>query len=366
MYDELGFAMNPLGAFAPRWRGGPMRLHGGKGGGGAPPPPDPRLIEAQIRSMGIQDSAIEGIMATAREMAPLQKEQMQFGLDSARTAYGQSQDDRGFMLSRRGMLSGLQDTMARDATSFNAEGRADQLAGQATADVTQAFARQQQEQQRGLSRMGVDPSSGRALSLRSQGGFAEATAKASASSKTREAARLEGYSLTDRASNALAGYPAMGMAATGSGASFGASGLGMANAGLAGLNSGFGQAAGVAGQLGQNATSMYGAQGNYKNQSDQIAAQNDPFNTILGAATGAGMSALMSDRRLKKNIEPVGTDAATNLTLYEFEYIGGTGQRYRGVMADEVAVNFPGAVFAMPDGFKAVNYAALGIEMVAV
>lgn len=366
MFDELGYAMNPLGAFVPRWRGGPMRLHGGKGG--SAPPPDPRLIEAQIRSMGIQDSAIEGIMANTREMAPLQKQQMQFGLDSARTAYTQSQDDRGFMLSRRGMLSGLQDTMSRDATSFNAAGRQDELAGQATADVGMAFDNARQQQERGLERSGIAPGSGRSMALAQQGSLAEARAKAGAFTKTREAARLEGYSLTDRASNALSGYPAMGMAATGSGAGFGASGLGMANAGLAGLNSGYGQAAGVAGQLGQNATSAFSAQGNYKNQSDQIANASDPFQTILGAAAGAGSAKLlaMSDRRLKENIEPVGTDSATDLRLYEFAYIGGSKQRYRGVMADEVETRFPGAVFTMPDGFKAVNYAALGIEMVAV
>ena len=35
---------------------------------------------------------------------------------------------------------------------------------------------------------------------------------------------------------------------------------------------------------------MYGAQANYKNAQDQIAAQNDPFNTILGAAAGVGTS----------------------------------------------------------------------------
>ncbi len=365
MFDELGFAMNPPGAFAPRWRGGPMRLHGGKGSDA--PSPDPALIAAQIRSMGIQDTAIEGVMRNAADMAPLQRQQLQFGLDSAKTAYDQSQEDRAWMLDRRGGLSTQQDRMTSEADSFNTEGRQDELAGQATADVGIAFDNARQQQQRGLERSGVNPSSGKALVLAQQGSLAEAKAKAGAYTKTREAARLEGYALTDRATNALAGYPAMGMSATGSGAGFGASGLTQANNGLAGMNSGLSTAGTMAGQMGSNATGMYGAQASYKNSQDQIASSNDPFNTVLGAAAGVGMSyALKSDRRLKENIVPVGTDAATALTLYEFEYIGGTGTRYRGVMADEVEVNFPGAVFTMPDGFKAVNYAALGIEMVAV
>jgi hypothetical protein len=365
MLDEFGFAMNPEGAFAPRWRGGPMRLHGGKGS--SAPPPDPRLVEAQMRSMGIQDSAIQEIMANNRRMAPMQEEQLRFGLDSAKTAYGQSQEDRSFMLDRRGGLVTQQDRMLSDANDFNGAGRQDQLGQQATADVGMAFDQARGQQQRNLERSGVNPSSGRAMALGQQSSLEEAKAKAGAYTKTREAARLEGYALTDRASNALAGFPAMGMQATGAGAGFGASGLGLANSGLTGMNSGLTSAGAMAGQMGQNATGMFGAQASYKNGADQVAASNDPMNTMLGAAAGAGMSyAMKSDRRLKENIVGVGTDADTGLPLYEFAYISGTGQRYRGVMADEVEVNFPDAVFTMPDGFKAVNYAALGIEMVAV
>ena len=291
MYDELGYAMNPLGAFAPRRRGGPMRLHGGKGS--SAPAPDPALIAAQIKSMGIQDSAIERVMKNADDMAPLQKEQMQFGLDSARTAYDQSQDDRAWMLDRRGGLTTQQNRMTGEADSFNGEGRQGELASQATADVGMAFDNARQQQARGLERSGVAPGSGKALVLGQQGALAEAKAKAGAYTKTREAARLEGYALTDRASNALAGYPAMGMSATGSGAGFGTSGLNTANAGLAGLNAGNGQAATIAGQMGSNATSMYGAQASYKNSQDQIASSNDPFNTILGAAAGVGTAAAL-------------------------------------------------------------------------
>jgi hypothetical protein len=46
----------------------------------------------------------------------------------------------------------------------------------------------------------------------------------------------------------------------------------------------------MAGSMGSNATGMFNAQGNYKNSQDQIAASNDPMNSILGAATGVGMA----------------------------------------------------------------------------
>lgn len=62
MYEHL---MLPLGAFEPK-PGGGMRLYGGKGS--SAPPPDPRLIEAQIRSMGIQDDVIKRIMQQSEEI----------------------------------------------------------------------------------------------------------------------------------------------------------------------------------------------------------------------------------------------------------------------------------------------------------
>lgn len=121
------FDMLPEGAFEPR-PGGSMRLHGSKGGGSSAPAPDPALIQAQIKSMGIQDSAIQRILDNSDMMAPLQKEQLQFGLDSSREAYKQSQDDRAWMVGRRGILSGMQDQLMTDAKQFNTEARQNELA----------------------------------------------------------------------------------------------------------------------------------------------------------------------------------------------------------------------------------------------
>lgn len=355
----------PINAFRPRGgRTMSMTLEGGKGSDA--PPPDPRLVEAQIRSMGFQDEAIQQIMVHAREFAPIQKEQMQFGLDTARTAWDQSQADRRYSLERRGELTSLQDRMIGDANSFNAEAKGEQYAAQATADVGMQAEMARRAQTRGLQRMGVNPNSGKMLAMQSQMGLSEAAAKAGASNKVREAARLEGYGLTDRASNALSGYPAMGMATTGSGAGFGANGLNLANQGLAGVNSGWGAAATGAGAMGSNATGMFNAQAQYKLAADKQAADNDPFASILGAGAQLGAAWLGSDRRLKTNIKVVGFDERTGLNLYEFEYTNGSGQRYRGVMADEVKVNYPDAVFEMPDGFLAVSYAMLGLEMTQV
>lgn len=331
------------------------------------PAPDPRLVEAQIRSMGIQDDVIERVMQQSEEIQPLQKEQLQFGLDTARTAYDQSQQDRTWMLDRRGSLTTMQDTLTQDARSFNTEDKANELAGKAMADVNQGFANAEGQQSRALARMGVNPSSGKALAMGNQTAIAKAAALAAAGTGARDRARSEGYALTDRATNALAGYPAMGMQATQSGAGFGASGTTIANQGLAGMNSGYGAAGTMAGQMGQNATSMYGAMGSYKNGADNAAANANPMGALLGAGAQLGAATILkSDPRLKQNIELVGRDERTGLNLYEFAYKDMPHERWRGVMADEVLQVMPSAVRTNEEGFMSVDYGALGIEMTKI
>ena len=262
-----------------------MTLEGGKND---TPAPDPRLADAQIRSMRHQEGIIDRMIANSEALLPLQREQMQFGLDASRQAFNQAQDDREFAIGRRGQLVGMQNQLIDDARSFNTQDRQNQLAGEAIGDVNQAFGAAREQQTRGLSRMGVNPNDGRFAATASQMSLQQALAQSTAANKVRQAARLEGYGLTDRATNALSGYPTMGMQATGAGAGYGAAGLGIANQGLAGMNSGFGQAAGVAGQMGQNAGSVYGAQLNAHSQAN---AQNaSEASSIIG--TGVGVAAM--------------------------------------------------------------------------
>jgi hypothetical protein len=263
------------------------RLYPG-GKGSSAPAPDPALIAAQIKSMGIQDDAIQKILANSESLMPLQREQMRLGLDAAKTAYQQAQDDRGFGLRKRDQLSGVQDKIASDANNFSETDRGNQLASEAKADVASAFANVEGQQQRALSRKGINPASGAALSVNNQLGVQKALGLASAANMGRKQAHAEGLALEDRANNVLAGYPAMAAGATSAGAGYGGMGLNVTNSALAGMNSGFGLVGNQAGAMGQNATSMYGAQASYKNAQDQIAASSDPFSTILGAAAGIG------------------------------------------------------------------------------
>ena len=68
-----------------------------------------------------------------------------------------------------------------------------------------------------------------------------------------------------------------------------------------------------------------------------------------------------SDIRLKEDITRVGTNYL-GLGVYHYRYKGLDGV-WEGVMAHEVAVMHPGAIKLLPYGYKAVNYAKLGLEM---
>jgi len=80
----------------------------------------------------------------------------------------------------------------------------------------------------------------------------------------------------------------MGMQATGAMAGYGASGQNIANAGLAGLNSGYGQAAGVAQNAGNSAANMWGQQSNAYQQSQAASG------SATGAMVGLGVSAAIA------------------------------------------------------------------------
>lgn len=269
----------PLGAFQPC--GKRMRLCGGKGGGGTPPP-DPRLVDAQIRSMGLQDDMVQRIVGMQERLQPMQEEQMRFGLDAARTAFDQSQADRTWSLGRRAALTGLQDQLVQDARDFNEGNRAEALAAQAGADYRASADRAGASAARQMARYGV--AGGRAADMSAQLELGRAAGEASATNTARNAARQERYALTDRATNALSGYPAMGMQATGAGAGFGMAGLGVVNQGIGAMNSSYMSAGQLAGQMGANATSMWGAQANSYNQGQANAGQQQ------GAMMGAGAS----------------------------------------------------------------------------
>lgn len=345
------------------------------------PPPDPRLVEAQVKSMGVQDTATQEILRIAREqqaqmaeLMPLQKDALQFALDSGRTAAAQAQADRDYFLGERSKFTALTDKMVADANAFDSAAAQASAAEKAQAGVGKAYSDTIEATGRNLASMGISPESGRALALREAGAADLARAGVGAANQARFGAREEGRALRERAAAALAGTPGAATATSGQAASLAAGGVNTANAGAGGIYSGYGgltgqqqAAGGLAGQTGANAAGMYGAQAQYKLAADQ---QKNSWLGGLGSVLGAGARIATafapSDRRMKTGVvrigtHPLGVGIYSFEFLPEFEHLGGSG-RHVGVMADELAQVLPAAVVRGADGFDRVNYAMLGEE----
>ncbi|HEX5484687.1 MAG TPA: tail fiber domain-containing protein, partial [Limnobacter sp.] len=113
-------------------------------------------------------------------------------------------------------------------------------------------------------------------------------------------------------------------------------------------------------------SNVLNAQTSYSNNMNNLYANSSSGLDGLGALVGGAAKAYSvfnaSDRRLKTDIKKVGKDEATGLNKYQFKYKGGD-TKYEGVMADEAQKVDPSAVMTTPSGYKAVNYAKLGLNM---
>lgn len=103
-------------------------------------------------------------------------------------------------------------------------------------------------------------------------------------------------------------------------------------------------------------------------------SQEAQFKGMAAAAKAAGEGSLiggifnaavavapfvLSDRRLKTNIERVGSHGV--LGVYRFRFIG-DDEQHVGVMADEVAVHAPHALGPIVQGYATVDYGKLGLS----
>jgi hypothetical protein len=93
------------------------------------------------------------------------------------------------------------------------------------------------------------------------------------------------------------------------------------------------------------------------------AAQQGLNSGLMGLGGTLGAAAIMSDIRTKEHIKAIGW-LPNGLPVYEYEYKpewkdeAGHG-KFIGVMAQEVEMVKPEAVFTRPDGYKMVNYGVL-------
>ena len=334
----------------------------------APPPDYQPLADASSAAMEAQvglgrdqlafakeqyDRAAPQLEAIANQQMQAQSEQM-----------AQAQDYYDY---QKDTYRPLERGIVADAESFNTDAYRNQLASQASADAGLAFGQTQAANRRAMSAMGVNPNSGNFAGMQNASGLMQAANRANAMTNARTQADQMGYARKLDAAGLGRGLSGASLAAYGGANQAGSMAGG--NAQSAGQNYMGNMSRGAGTIAGGYNSQLQGLSSVLNAQTQTYINSNDSFMGDLGGVLGgagalakAGGFAALSDRRLKENVENVGVDQRTALTLYEWSYIGDESKRFRGVMADEVELSYPDAVEITDLGFKAVRYDLLGIE----
>lgn len=331
------------------------------------PAQDERFAEASLRQMELAERQYADYMgpggdrdwqrSIANEVLGIQRrgESRADQMQQYQLTQSQRNDSRYW-----GVAVPYEDRLIKQVEDMDTEAYRDSQVSRALADTQKQFDNSRQQGIREMTRRGANPESGAYAAMMNDGGRAQALAMATAANKTRLAAQQVGLS------NKMQMYGGMkGMAGLGATSAQLALGAGNQMLGAAGSMQG---TVGNSLQMDNGAASRYNSGvsagiSNYNSyyanslQAAKIKAESDPTKEILGTAAGAMM--MMSDRRLKTDIVPVG-QLANGLTVYSYRLKSG-GPTMLGVMADEVARVVPEAYVrgGAGNGYDAVDYSKL-------
>ena len=326
------------------------------GGKSSPPPPDYTGMEALGREQ------LDFSKQQYAEMKPIAERVANQQLASQEQQMKQAQEYYDY---QQKTFRPVEQGLVTQAQEYDTEANRERLASQAAADTARAFGTAEGMTSRNLARRGVGPGSGNAMAMQNQNALALASSRAGAMTGARNQAEQIGYARKLDAVGLGRGLAGASTAAYGAATGAGSAGLNSSMAPGSQYQQGLSAAGGTMGAILNSQTSAY----------NTAQSQADPLASIVGMGLGAyaggfggaaGKAFGSSDIRLKQNIERVGFDERTQLPIYEFEYKATPGERFRGVMAHEVEVNFPDAVVTRADGYKAVFYERLGMQMVKV
>lgn len=237
----------------------------------------------------------------------------------------------------------LEQKMVADAQAYDSPERQAQNVGKAVADVSQQFDNTASQSSRALSRMGVNPSSGKYLALNAQLGLGKAVATAAAANKARTDTEIQGYARKSDAANLGRGLSSSQATSAGVAMNAGNSSVGNAQAvgaiqagGNAIMQNGYSGA----GQANAQAGSMFGQLAQNQQQSANSHSQ-----AIGQLGQMAGMAMMASDVRLKTDIKGMSPDAAlkaiNHTPVSRWKYKRGSahddgGKEHTGPMAQDV------------------------------
>lgn len=327
----------------------------------SPSPPDyTPVAEASEESARIMAELGQEQLAFAEkqyaENKPLYDKLVQQQLEIGDQSKFQAEDYYDYMVENQ---RPVEDALNKEAMAAGSEAAQEEAAGRAMADARTGYTGALGTAMREGSRYGYSADKMAKAAGSSALGYASMTAAGANTARERE--KDKGYAKKLDVAGLYRGLP---------GASSGAYSVALnagnsagANAGQAGAQYQAGVAQGV-NTIGSGRQMYQGGLQGVLNAQTSVYNSDQSNNLDVGGlmSGGAQLYKAFSDRRLKENIEAVGVDEATGLTLYEFNYIN-DDRRFRGVMADEVEKVMPAAVLLDERGYRLVDYGLLGIEM---
>lgn len=269
----------------------------------------------------------------------------------------------------------LEQGIVTAAQEYDTPVRREAAAAEAVADVGIQAGLAQQAQTRQQQRMGVNPSSGKALALSNQMGMAEALGKAGAANKARDNVELQGYARKMDAANLGRNLASNQATSAQVATTVGNSAVSNAGVPLAQSN----QAVQTAGQGFNTAIQGNNSAGSIYGQVAQMEGQDSGLMGALGGVAGqfAGSSAGskwlvgLSDKNSKTDVKPMSDEQAleavkkTPVSRWKYKPDEGDGGEHVGPMAQHVNKNMgeqaaPGGKMVDLITLNGMNMAATG------
>jgi hypothetical protein len=220
----------------------------------------------------------------------------------------QNQISRDYTADRNNIYRPMEQRLAAEAEAYDTPERRAAAAAEGVADVGMQAEAARQAQTRQQQRMGVNPSSGKAVALQSQMGLGEAAAKAGAANTARDKVETVGRALKMDAINIGRGNASSQATSAGLALNAGGSATSAAVTPVNVAQSGVGM---VQQGLGTSLNGLNGAAGIYSNSSNQQWQASQAAASGVGDLLGAGMRAYaMSDENMKTGREDVKPEAS--------------------------------------------------------
>lgn len=279
-FQPMGGRNNPFGR--------KMTLEGG-GKGGSAPDPNPGMIASAQAAQKVAESQERVAAANLafyrqqyEELKPLFTEIARTDMEIQKRTSDQGTDYYNYA---KETFRPIETKLANEAMEYNLDSKKEELASKSASDISQGYSNARDQQNRSLSRLGINPNSNRFAALNNTLTMQQAADMAGAQTKARQDADMIGYAKKMDAAALGRNYPSN--SATAYGVSINAGDAAGRNYMAPGAMMGQGYA--QTGQMLQGAGQTYGTAGNIYGQEFNSRMQGYSANQAASGAMWSGI-----------------------------------------------------------------------------